>query len=557
MDAPGCEWCVQCSTRLPEDQQAQHLQRLFSYLPQWDRSLCASPEADAAVDALVQQWEQHLRDDPAFLLRAARLGAVPALVGLAGSERPLVASRAIGLLTAVLYADGPLTPQPGQVEALLKGPPEGAGLWSSLLNTVSHGRLCVRRCALLAVQAVASRHAAALRASVSASSVATMLRAVAATRGCFTQAAVQAEGKIEEWVWYDELTSKDKLHSLSAKDLVAMFADRASESSLTCACSLLWAVCDKDLQNAVSAIKAAKDALQMFVGVLGSEHFSADDAYLSALGLAAVLSRRGPDTAPFVDANHPCAAVMKEVVDLFPNIVSVLVAAIEKLTAPLMADEAKQTGGKKHRQASRKEDEQGVHKTYLVAVLLSHCLAGLASVHSLCPILSPAIPVLAKLVARGDVLTKSRSKTASFHSLCGLGDFLGFSDPVEVLAGPLLEESLLVLGRLRARDAEGGVSAAVPGVDVRALAKSRAAFVVSELADAKTKVSFMHVAQQLEQLWFAGEGVAAAAARDEKLCAASCGRAGVQQCSRCKKVAYCSRECQKAHWPVHKKVCRA
>ena len=29
------------------------------------------------------------------------------------------------------------------------------------------------------------------------------------------------------------------------------------------------------------------------------------------------------------------------------------------------------------------------------------------------------------------------------------------------------------------------------------------------------------------------------------------------RCSRCKQVWYCSRECQKAHWKVHKPDCRA
>ena len=29
------------------------------------------------------------------------------------------------------------------------------------------------------------------------------------------------------------------------------------------------------------------------------------------------------------------------------------------------------------------------------------------------------------------------------------------------------------------------------------------------------------------------------------------------KCSRCRKVCYCSRECQKAHWKEHKKECKA
>ena len=38
-------------------------------------------------------------------------------------------------------------------------------------------------------------------------------------------------------------------------------------------------------------------------------------------------------------------------------------------------------------------------------------------------------------------------------------------------------------------------------------------------------------------------------------CGNSCGQQGTKRCSKCQTVYYCSKECQKAHWKIHKKGC--
>ena len=45
-------------------------------------------------------------------------------------------------------------------------------------------------------------------------------------------------------------------------------------------------------------------------------------------------------------------------------------------------------------------------------------------------------------------------------------------------------------------------------------------------------------------------------AESVSLCAAGCGMAGDKKCAKCKLASYCSVECQRAHWKVHKKTCK-
>ena len=40
-------------------------------------------------------------------------------------------------------------------------------------------------------------------------------------------------------------------------------------------------------------------------------------------------------------------------------------------------------------------------------------------------------------------------------------------------------------------------------------------------------------------------------------CGNSCGENAVKICSRCKNIYYCSKECQRVHWKIHKKSCKA
>jgi hypothetical protein len=55
-----------------------------------------------------------------------------------------------------------------------------------------------------------------------------------------------------------------------------------------------------------------------------------------------------------------------------------------------------------------------------------------------------------------------------------------------------------------------------------------------------------------------GSSAGASVARERRRCACpGCSNDGLNQCSACKSVEYCSRACQKLHWAVHKAACKA
>jgi hypothetical protein len=41
----------------------------------------------------------------------------------------------------------------------------------------------------------------------------------------------------------------------------------------------------------------------------------------------------------------------------------------------------------------------------------------------------------------------------------------------------------------------------------------------------------------------------------KELVCAQCNKEASKKCGKCKKVWYCSRECQTSHWKLHKSVC--
>jgi hypothetical protein len=54
-----------------------------------------------------------------------------------------------------------------------------------------------------------------------------------------------------------------------------------------------------------------------------------------------------------------------------------------------------------------------------------------------------------------------------------------------------------------------------------------------------------------------GSSADAAGAGEERHCACpGCPNCAVSMCDACKSVVYCSRACQKRHWPAHKAACK-
>ena len=54
----------------------------------------------------------------------------------------------------------------------------------------------------------------------------------------------------------------------------------------------------------------------------------------------------------------------------------------------------------------------------------------------------------------------------------------------------------------------------------------------------------------------AKKAAAAEAAADDEPACLECGKeGGLKRCAKCREACYCSRECQVAHWRVHKKAC--
>ena len=75
---------------------------------------------------------------------------------------------------------------------------------------------------------------------------------------------------------------------------------------------------------------------------------------------------------------------------------------------------------------------------------------------------------------------------------------------------------------------------------------------VMYVGDVNAEATSCRVVHQLACRMFAACGYECAACRARE----SAADVNLLRCTRCRAVKYCGRECQAAHWPYHKQVCK-
>eukprot|EP00727_Mastigamoeba_balamuthi_P010327 m51a1_g5917 hypothetical protein (656) ;mRNA; f:41284-44517 len=653
MERPTCEWCPRCVLSLPGDiQRACKLRRALSLLVEWDRSSLAPQDVQPLLDAWLDTLQRAQDALPV---------ALDALVELARSQRPNVATNALGTLMVACASEA--------LDADVDG--MAGRLWDCAERVVLSGHACERNCATGLIQMLAARHWAACQRSLAPHRWSSMLWALSASAEQFTPEWVARDIAADGWRWQAEIVAQRRASrerccarpNVATNALGTLMVACASEAldadvdgmagrlwdcaervvlsghacERNCATGLIqmlaarhWAACQRSLaphrwssmlwalsasaeqftpewvardiaadgwrwqaeivaqrrasrerccaryaeqvaevfamavgallvacDGGVLAVEVARNAPQALAlclrGIAAQRsdvYPEADTPYFCALGLAAVLSRRGRPAGPFVDPGTPSAELVEAVVRGQPGIVQAIAEVLEKLTTSLMSD-----GGferwvrssivwSQDNNEHEPDYEQAVHRMAQLPLLLLHCLAGIASVKELCPLLAPAIPTLRTLVQRGSQLNQRKQDDVfEYQVLCCLTEFIGYDEETDVLAGPALEEALLVLGRYQL-----GVDEAL--TEWSELAKERAAFIVPRLSIPETKDRFDFVARQISAVWLPDE---------EKLAlqpCTVCKKEGRYRCSRCKKRFYCSAQCQKTDWASHMAICK-